>query len=105
MTNKHNHLINEALNSVEGIQRAEASPFLYGKIIERLKQQLPEPIYYSGKVIVRFALAMLVIGSINALTVRIVKQQTTVPQLNEQMELNRLAQEYFGFENTNAYTY
>lgn len=96
--------LDDILNSTEGMQRAQASPFLYGKIMEQLKH-LPQPVYYTGKVLVRVAFAMMLIGALNAITLRAVNKQTAPRAVNEEMELHRMAQEYFGFENTNGYLY
>lgn len=106
MTNRNEHKINETLNSLNGMKRAEASPFLYGRIMERMKQQLPAPVYYTSKAVIQFALAVLLVASLNVVSVRSLKKQQRPQQpLNEEMELQRMAQEYFGFENTNSYMY
>lgn len=106
MSNPNEHLINDTLNSLDGMSRAEASPFLYGRIMERMKQQLPAPVYYTGKAIIQFAMAMLLVASLNVISVRSLKKQHKPHQpMNEEMELQRMAQEYFGFENTNNYMY
>ncbi|MES2560570.1 MAG: hypothetical protein V4590_12570 [Bacteroidota bacterium] len=105
MANRNEHIIDETLKSIDGMKRAGASPFLYGRIMERMKQQLPAPVYYTGKVILRFALAVMLVASLNVISVRVLKKQTKPQPLNEEMELQRMAQEYFGFENTNGYIY
>ncbi|MES2778398.1 MAG: hypothetical protein V4651_00740 [Bacteroidota bacterium] len=105
MTNTNEHIINETLNSLDGMTRAEASPFLYGRIMERMKQQLPAPVYYTGKAIIQFALAVVLVASLNVISVKTLKKQQKPHPMNEEMELQRMAQEYFGFENTNSYMY
>jgi hypothetical protein len=105
MTNRNDHIINKTLNSLEGMKRAEASPFLYGRIMERMKQQLPPPVYYTGKAVIQFALAILLVASLNVVSVWSLKKQHAPKPMNEEMELHRMAQEYFGFENTNGYMY
>lgn len=105
MTNRNEHIINETLNSLDGMKRAEASPFLYGRIMERMKEQLPAPVYYTGKAIIQFALATVIIASLNVVSVKTLKKHQRPKVMNEEMELHRMAQEYFGFENTNGYMY
>lgn len=105
MTNRNEHIIDETLNSLDGMKRAEASPFLYGRIMERMKQQLPAPVYYTSKAVIQFALAMVMVASLNVISVSSLKKQIPKQPINEEMELQRMAQEYFGFENTNSYMY
>jgi hypothetical protein len=93
MKTNNEHKIEKALHSAEGMQRAEASPFLYGKIMARLKQHLPEPVYYTAGVMVRIALAALVIGLFNSVTVKILKKPVYT---DENIQLMWVAQEYFG---------
>lgn len=94
------HRIEKAMESMDGIQRAEASPFLYGKILERIRENIPVPVYYTGGVILRFAMAMLLVAALNALTVGILKR----PAVDEDSRHQELAREYFGDES-NGYTY
>lgn len=96
--------IERTLQSLEGMQRAEASPFLFGRIMDKLKQELPEPVYYGTKMLVRFALTILVIGAVNAVSVRIAKNQT-LPAVDENTQLQQAAQEYFGVTDLNNYMY
>lgn len=90
-TDKH---INQAIASIEGIKRAEASPWLYGKIMHRL-QQLPAPVYYTGKVLFRLAVAAVFIGVINVTTVKLFTQSATI-KTSEADQLQQMANEYFG---------
>lgn len=103
MNNQPEH-INRTLQSVEGMQRATASPFLFGKIMDKLKQELPEPVYYGTKMVVRFALTVLVIGALNAASVRIAKNQVS-PAVDENTLIQKAAQEYFGLEDNLNYNY
>ncbi|MES2689506.1 MAG: hypothetical protein V4658_03840 [Bacteroidota bacterium] len=94
------HKISKAFESIDGIQRAEASPFLYGKIITRIRENIPAPVYYTGSVLIRFAMAMLLVAALNAATVGILKR----PAANDDAQLRQLAKEYFGNE-ISGYTY
>lgn len=90
-TNKH---IDKTLASIEGIKRAEASPWLYGKIMHRLKE-LPTPVYYTGKVLFRLAMIAVFVCVINATTVKLLTQSATI-KINEVDQLQQMANEYFG---------
>lgn len=95
--------IDYTLSSFDGIERAEASPFLFGRILERMKKESPI-VYYSGKKVLQFALAALFLISMNIFSVLLLKKQTK-PKVNEQLQLNQVAQEYFGSENTTVVIY
>ncbi len=105
MKQLHQKQVERAMQSVEGIKRAEASPFLFGKILMKLEQHVPAPVYYSGKMILRFAMMLAVVVGLN--TVTIIKSKPLKPKqaqgINEEMELMKLAQEYF--ETDNLYQY
>ncbi|TAE86007.1 MAG: hypothetical protein EAY81_06050 [Bacteroidetes bacterium] len=103
MNNLPEH-IKRTLQSIDRIERAEASPFLFGKIMDKLKHELPEPIYYGTKMVVRFALTVLVIGALNAASVHIAKKQVP-PALDENTLIQKAAQEYFGLEDHFNYNY
>lgn len=93
--------VERAMQSVDDIKRAEASPFLFGKVMMRLQQHVPEPVYYTGKMILRVAMMLTVVVGLNAVT--IVKQKPSKQVMNEEMELIKLAQEYF--ETDHLYQY
>lgn len=103
MIKRNEEIIDHTLNSITEMKRAQASPFLYGRVMERIKQQLPAPVYYTGKVVIQFALAAILVVSLNVVSVRLLKSQHKPQQLSEEAELQRMAQEYFGFENNNTY--
>ncbi len=104
MTNSNNKIIDDTVNSIHSIQRAEASPFLFNKIIDRIKTGTPEPIYYTGAWFLRIAVTGVVIISLNAITIWTLTKQPQ-KQINEQMELHKIAQEYFGNEHVSSYFY
>lgn len=85
------------LNSIKGIKQAEPSPFLFGKLMYRIAQQVPSINYYPTRILVRYALALLLLAGINIGSVIAVKQYKT-PVAEEQTGINHLAKEYF---NTN----
>jgi hypothetical protein len=104
METSNNKLIDETVNSIHSIQRAETSPFLFNKIINRIKAGTPEQIYYTGAWFLRIAVSGVVIISLNAITIWSVTKQPQ-KQVNEQMELNKITQEYFGNDNVSSYFY
>ena len=104
MGNLDENQINKSIQSIDGIKRAEASPFLYAKIIHRLKSNVPAPAYYSGVWVARLTFAALFIISINTFTIWIVKNQTKT-QVNEKMELQKMVNEYFGSDDIDHLIY
>lgn len=104
MATPNNNLVDKTLSSIEGINRAETPPFLFGKIMHRIKTATPEPVYYTGAWLIRTAVTSVVIITLNALTIWVVNHQPK-QQVNEQMELHKFAQEYFGNDNVASYYY
>jgi hypothetical protein len=87
--------IQQSLNSTKGISRAQASLFLYGKIMQRIQQPFSEKAYYNSKTITRLALALILLFVINIFTIQRVKIKTP-PSFNDQSTVNKLTDEYFG---------
>lgn len=104
MATPNNNLVDKTLTSIEGMNRADAPPFLFAKIMHRIKDVTPEPIYYTGTWLLRFAVAGVVIITFNATTIWLINHQPQ-KQVNEQMELHKIAQEYFGNDNVASYFY
>ncbi len=104
MGNLNQPLIDKSLKSIDGIKRAEASPFLYAKIIHQLKSTMPAPVYYSGVWLARLTFAVVLIISINTFTVWVVTHKTT-PAINEHVELQKMAIEYFGNDEIDQLIY
>lgn len=104
MENLNQQLIDKSLQSIDGIKRAEASPFLYAKIIHLLKSKMPAPVYYSGVWLARLTFAVVLIISINTFTVWVVTHKTT-PAINEHVELQKMAIEYFGNDELDQLIY
>jgi hypothetical protein len=72
MNKQHTYetLVENTLKSLDNIQRAEASPFLYGKVMHRLQQNIKPKQVYSTRFVVRFALAAVVLFATNVFTVK-----------------------------------
>lgn len=94
--------IEQSMKSLNGMTRAEASPFLFGKIMHKLSRQLPEPVYYSNKMLLRLAAMILFVLSLNIITVTRYKRNTT-KKVNEDTQILVVTQEYF--ETDNLYIY
>ena len=94
--------IEKALQSLNGMMRAEASPFLFGKILHKLSTQVPEPVYYSGKIILQFAMMIALIISLNFITLKSHKK-IKQPEITDESAISQVAQEYF--ESDNLYIY
>lgn len=91
------------MESIQDIKRAEASPFIYGKIMEQLKY-LPAPIYYGTSMILRWATVMVILGVLNIVTLKNVRTKSKTEPSNQQ-GLDAMAQEYFGFQQSDKYNY
>lgn len=64
MENKDLHSrIEQTLGSIDGIQRAEANPFLFTRVMEKMKQ--PAPGIFKPMVIWQFATSMVVVLGLN----------------------------------------
>jgi hypothetical protein len=66
MNNELDNRIGQTLNSLDGIKRAEASPFLYSKTRNRMEQELELP---APRIAWRVVLAFSLILLLNLLTV------------------------------------
>ncbi len=60
--------IEQTLNSLHGVQRAEANPFLFTKIKYRMRRQHAEPVL-PGQWSLRLALVMVTVVLMNAFTI------------------------------------
>ncbi len=65
-----NNKIEETIQSIEGLKRADANPFLYAKIMQRLKEQTTvKKVHSPSKVfILRFALILIFAILVNVYT-------------------------------------
>lgn len=95
-TMTEDHHIQKSLDSIEGMTRASASPFLFGKIMSRFHQSIQNTPYYTTNTIIRFAISMVLILAINVFSMQKIKNRTQ-PVFNEQAEIFKLADEYFGY--------
>jgi len=69
--------VDAALNSLDGIQRAEANPYLYTRIRARMEKSQSGPAY--SRMMIRLAMVLLVFLCINVITYSTMqpgKQQT-----------------------------
>lgn len=71
--------VEQSLHSLNNIQRAEANPFLFTRVIEKMKQ--PAPGIFKPMVIWQFATSMIVVLGLNiAIGLYIFNQPTTSNQ-------------------------
>jgi hypothetical protein len=104
MTKNNKDFIDEVINSTQQIKRVDAPPFLFGKIVHRIQAARNEEVYFSTPWLVRIAFAVIVMISVNALTLWSVNKKPK-QQFNNQLELHKVAQEYFGSDNVSNYFY
>jgi hypothetical protein len=55
-------------------------------------------------VLFRFAMMVVVVMLINMVSIKVLKQNSK-QQVSDHVGMQQVAQEYFGFENTNPYNY
>jgi hypothetical protein len=103
MKKEINHLVDHSLESVKHLNRAHASPFIYGKVMEQLKA-IPEPSLVSGAMVLRWAALLLVLGMLNAVTLRKIASFTK-QTVSVQRGVNAIAEEYFEFQQEDSYNY
>jgi hypothetical protein len=89
----------DTLRSLDGIQRAKANPFLYGKVMHRIHRMEAEA-GYTGKVIFRFALAAAMIvllnaaGMYNRVAHRATKHKASIEEFAREYQIN---QDFFNY--------
>ena len=91
------HKIEKTLQSIEGMEHAKVNPFLFGKIMSRMQTKRVEPIY-NGKVVLRYAFLLLLLGGINFFTVYRSEKKT-----KEKLVAEAFASEYFITSKTFEY--
>lgn len=91
--------INLTLESVKGMQRAKANPFLYEKVMNRINSQIDMqktpsevPGWNSSKGI-KYALIMLLFIALNIATILQISRDTTTVKVNRQTSTETKTQE------------
>jgi hypothetical protein len=89
--NKTEEQINLTMQSIEGMQRAKANPFLYEKVMSRLNQQpvqtnIPGWNYNTG---IKYALVMLIFIVLNVATILQITTETTTVKATETTESSK----------------
>lgn len=89
--NKTEEQINLTMQSIEGMQRAKANPFLYEKVMSRLNQQpvqtnIPGWNYNTG---IKYALVMLIFIVLNVATILQITNETTIVKATETTESSK----------------
>lgn len=102
---KNQTKIEKSLNSLEGMAKAEPSPFLYGKILQRLQRPIDVEAYLPNSWLARLALGVVLVVLLNVVTLWVSTDTKKPKPINEQMELHKLSQEYFGGNEPASYFY
>ncbi len=89
--NKTEEQINLTMQTIEGMQRAKANPFLYEKVMSRLNQQpvqtnIPGWNYNTG---IKYALVMLIFIVLNVATILQITTETTTVKATETTESSK----------------
>ena len=89
--NKTEEQINLTMQSIVGMQRAKANPFLYEKVMSRLNQQpvqtnIPGWNYNTG---IKYALVMLIFIVLNVATILQLTSETTTVKATETNESSK----------------
>jgi hypothetical protein len=66
--------IDDVLNSLDGVHRAEASPYLFSKIKNRLDER---PVVLPGRLAWRLIMALLIIAAMNFYTLKYLRYENT----------------------------
>ncbi len=90
--NKTEEQINLTMQSIVGMQRAKANPFLYEKVMSRLNQQpvqtnIPGWNYNTG---IKYALVMLIFIVLNVATILQITTETTTVKDTESTETSKI---------------
>ena len=83
--------VNAVIGSTNGMKQAEANPYLYQKVLHKLKEQNQPVEVLPGFVVRRWAIAATVVMILNVLTV--VHYTTTGANVSKEQAQNALSQE------------
>jgi hypothetical protein len=61
--------VNEVMGSLEGMERAEGNPFLYGKVMSRLEKREVADVASSGSFLPKWALAGVLVLVLNGMAI------------------------------------
>lgn len=90
MNNNIEQHVKQALESLDGMEKAKANPFLYGKVMHRMQDRPAEQVY-NGKVVLRYVMMILVLAGLNVATLYLLHPSR---HSGSSMEMERMAQEY-----------
>lgn len=86
--------INDTLESLQGVRRAEANPFLSEKVLQRLQNKQPVIIVYPLRIAWRIAASVVLLAGINFYTCLHYQRSTFN---SKQVNVNSLGMEYFSY--------
>ncbi|MEI8279911.1 MAG: hypothetical protein WCG87_09120 [Bacteroidota bacterium] len=98
MNNKE-QFIEKVMTSIEGINKAEANPFLYEKIVNRMGQDRGKLIpFIQQPQFIRLAACLLVLVAMNVLVcIHFAEPKYTETHTEQQNDVNPVAQEYLSY--------
>ena len=90
--------VNNVIESINGIQRAEAGNGLYNRVLSRIEQNNIQnaSVYISGNYVLRVAAGLFVVVALNAITWYTFSTQNN----NKQTQLKAFAREYSISDNS-----
>ena len=83
--------IEDRLSSLDGLKKAEANPYLYSKVMNRMEKKDAKELRLNPSIVWSMAACVLVVLSINVFTLLHFSKATT------EMNSNVVAQEYFSY--------
>jgi hypothetical protein len=94
-------LVDETLNSLDGVQRAEANPFLYTKIEQKLKNRYEPSASYQRKLMPVLAVALVLFISLNVVSYfKVSTNDSNATSVKSGNEIENFANEYNLSEET-----
>ena len=96
---ENNKEIEKILNSLEGIQKPEANPFLYEKVMNRLTGKEAAVVSMAPRVVWQAAACFAILIALNVFV--LIRSNTNENSQSE--NTNPMAQEYFSYLNNDQF--
>ena len=97
-------LTEKAMNSIDNLQQAEANPYLYQKLRQRMLDERQEAISKNARLVLKISAALVLFMGVNVTSYYLLNkgQQVTIQKVKKP-GINAVAQEYF--QKDSAYSY
>lgn len=96
--------VSDTLNSISGIKRAEPNPFLFGRIMEEIKERQSTPKKFTTGYVWKLALVFIVMAMLNIFTlINYTGTDSGQETVTTQQDINSFINEY-SLNNT-TYSY